>query len=339
MHPCTHGTLCISITPPVSRRAVVQRASTGRSVVLLSRFARRLDALLNQKVRPESRQPWKTTEETGSGGVRTQLATAAAVTGLAATAATGAATLAVCVPVLGSLIARTAGGAAAGYLRRIMRRRGQLRDQATAGTFLLELPMATESCEGRFVLEGMLMPQSLNGSDSDHLALLHFPDQDAAESFLAREELQRLQQACVEDFEVIQLEPRNPWRARWEALRLRLRQKPSFPRSFSKDQATLLADQLARMSGYGGPLAAVHFVSIGSDDPSLARSAASAALNDVWRAGGRGQYFAYTVKEAVCIELFVSSWKKPGDLLKYLRLHSASEDFTDFGADSAAARS
>ena len=32
------------------------------------------------------------------------------------------------------------------------------------------------------------MPQSLNGSDSDHLALLHFPDQDAAESFLAREE-------------------------------------------------------------------------------------------------------------------------------------------------------
>lgn len=69
------------------------------------------------------------------------------------------ATLAVCVPVLGSLLTKTTTGAAAGYLGHLFRRRSQLRDQATAGTFLLELPAVTETSGGRLVVEGMLVPQ------------------------------------------------------------------------------------------------------------------------------------------------------------------------------------
>ena len=45
----------------------------------------------------------------------------------------------------GGILTKTTTGAAAGYLRHLFRRRSQLRDQATCGSFLLELPMVTET--------------------------------------------------------------------------------------------------------------------------------------------------------------------------------------------------
>eukprot|EP00434_Breviolum_minutum_P036880 symbB.v1.2.032691.t3/scaffold3956.1/size49429/4 len=145
---------------PLTRPRVV--CHSGRSVVLLSRFARKLNGLVNQKVPPQP-LPWKDATDVGRGKAKAPrlapLTTAAALTGLAAGAATGAATLAVCVPVLGGILTKTTTGAAAGYLRHLFRRRSQLRDQATCGSFLLELPMVTETSGGRLVLEGMLLPQ------------------------------------------------------------------------------------------------------------------------------------------------------------------------------------
>ena len=55
--------------------------------------------------------------------------TAAAVTATAATAAT----LALCVPILGVLLTKTGSGAVAGYLGHLFRKRSRLRDSSTAG--------------------------------------------------------------------------------------------------------------------------------------------------------------------------------------------------------------
>lgn len=109
-------------------------------------------------------------------------------------------------------------------------------------------------------------------------------------------------------------------------------------RRFCKASAALLAEQLVRLSG---PVAVVHFISgateeetpppesrnrSGATGSGWIRLAAASTLRDVWRAGGRGQYFASTsLGDAGHVELVVSLWKTPGKLLKYLRSNAAEE--------------
>lgn len=60
----------------------------------------------------------------------------------------------------GGILTKTTTGAAAGYLRHLFRRRSQLRDQATCGSFLLELPMVTETSGpggGKSRLDGLVV--------------------------------------------------------------------------------------------------------------------------------------------------------------------------------------
>eukprot|EP00913_Durusdinium_trenchii_P014722 g13811.t2 len=57
--------------------------------------------------------------------------------------------------------------------------------------------------------------------------------------------------------------------------------------------------------------------------------AAAATLREIWRAGGRGSYFASNRRVAGSVELIVSSWKKPSDLLRYLRVNTASSDWEE----------
>ena len=89
---------------------------------MLSRFSRELKKLVSQE-QPKVKWPWK------DEGKRIQMKTAAAVTAGAATAAT----LALCVPILGVLLTKTGSGAVAGYLGHLFRKRSRLRDSSTAG--------------------------------------------------------------------------------------------------------------------------------------------------------------------------------------------------------------
>ena len=84
-------------------------------------------------------------------------------------------------------------------------------------------------------------------------------------------------------------------------------------------------------------MAVVHYISgatelppesleSGSTGCGWIRQAAASTLREVWRAGGRGQYFASSsLGDAGHVELVVSVWKTPGKLLKYLRSNAAEE--------------
>lgn len=139
------------------------------------------------------------------------------------------------------------------------------------------------------VVEGMLLPQGLDESDVQHLALLHFDSEEKAKSFRDDPQLQRLQKEVLEKQNESEWRPRRlwPWLGR-------------LPRSFSKASIALLAQQLAVLSG---PVAAVHFVSSGEEE--LLTSAARGTRHDVRRAGGRCLYEAtQTLAPSVAQSLF-----------------------------------
>ena len=123
----------------------------------------------------------------------------------------------------------------------------------------------------------MLLPQGLDESDVQHLALLHFPSEEKAKQFRGDPQLQRLSKEVLEKQNESEWRPRRlfpwPWRLR--------------PRRFSKASSALLAQQLALLSG---PVAAVHFVSSGVEEHLF--SAARGTRHDVARAGGRCLYEA-----------------------------------------------
>lgn len=280
-------------------------------------------------------------KERGPEKSRTQLAKAAAVTGLAG-AATGFAALATIVPVLGHVLLRTTGGATARYLGGVLKKRSALRDQATAGTFLLDMPVVRDTYNGRTVLEGMLLPQGLEGADMEHVALMEFPDALSAAAFLNLPEMTELQKATVEVFETMQLQPRRTWGLRLAALKMLIRRRlfreTSVPlplRGFSKGWNRILAQQVAQQPA--ASLAALHFISLGSMDSQRARHAAAEALCEIWRCGGRMQYIASNEREAGCVELLVTHWRSPGQLLRYLRTQAQALD-ADAGEDDLADR-
>eukprot|EP00438_Fugacium_kawagutii_P030135 Skav208651 [mRNA] locus=scaffold3489:33192:45042:+ [translate_table: standard] len=101
-------------------------------------------------------------------------------------------------------------------------------------------------------------------------------------------------------------------------------------RRFCKASAAFVAQKLARL---GGAVAVVHFVSAGGS-VDAARRAAANTLRDVWRAGGRGKYFATSplLPDEGCghgeLEVIVSFWKRPGQLMKYMR-NAPSTDWQD----------
>lgn len=290
----------------------------GHSVVLLSRFARKMKGLVNQG----RQEPLPFTKDEDSGRAapsKLQLASAAVFTGLAAGAATGVATLSICAPVIGHMMARTTTPLVGGYLRQFFQRRSELRDQATAGTFLLEAPAIWEMSGGRLVLEGMLLQQAPSTCSAEHVALLHFPSAQMAKSFLEHQQLADLKKEVLDGFESMELSAKSVWRAYLTAFSYRT----LVPRRFCKASAALLAQQLAR-GQLQGPVAVVHFVSAGTS-VQLARRAAASCLRQVLQAGGRGRYFATTQVGDGDVELIVSYWHRPGQLMKYLRSAAQSD--------------
>ncbi|CAE7490400.1 pim1 [Symbiodinium natans] len=201
------------------------------------------------------------------------------------------------------------------------------------------MPVVRDTYNGRTVLEGMLLPQGLEGADMEHVALMEFPDAGSAEAFLHLPEMTDLQKATVEMFETMQLQPRRTWELRWAALKLLARRRlgrepPPQLRSFSKGWNRLLAQQVAQQPA--ASLAALHFISLGSMDFSRARQAAAEALCEVWRCGGRLQYIASNEREAGCVELLVTRWRSPGQLLRYLRTQALDADVGEDELASAA---
>ncbi|OLQ03671.1 hypothetical protein AK812_SmicGene13341 [Symbiodinium microadriaticum] len=59
------------------------------------------------------------------------------------------------------------------------------------------------------------------------------------------------------------------------------------------------------------------------------------ALCEIWRCGGRMQYIASNEREAGCVELLVTHWRSPGQLLRYLRTQAQALD-ADAGEDDLA---